>query len=133
MGWEANRAYRWAIEHDGRLYPVKQIAALASGLSASAFSGGEALNTRLARLSFTIVALQPASEPPEPAASLWPPSAPAAPPLAPPPPPEPPDPAPPPDPPGQGRQPLRLDQQRLAQGQDDVGFDQRTMLRKIAQ
>ena len=27
VGWEANRAHRWAIEHDGRLYPVKQIAA----------------------------------------------------------------------------------------------------------
>lgn len=67
-GWEANRAYRWAIEHEGRRYPVKQIAALASRLPASAFSGGEALNTRLARLSFTIVALQPA-EPSEPRTS----------------------------------------------------------------
>ncbi len=64
-GWENNRAHRWAIEHDGRRYPVKQIAALASRLPASAFSGGEALNTRLARLGFTIVALQPASEPGE--------------------------------------------------------------------
>jgi hypothetical protein len=61
-GWEANRAHRWAIEHEGQRYPVKQIAALASSLPASAFSGGEALNTRLARLGFTIVALQPASE-----------------------------------------------------------------------
>jgi hypothetical protein len=60
-GWEANRAHRWAIEYEGRRYPVKQIAALASGLLASAFSGGEALNTRLARLGFSIVALQPAS------------------------------------------------------------------------
>ncbi|MEN9936068.1 MAG: hypothetical protein RLZZ387_2647, partial [Chloroflexota bacterium] len=64
-GWENNRAHRWAIEYDGRRYPVKQIAALASRLSASAFSGGEALNTRVARLGFTILALQPASEPGE--------------------------------------------------------------------
>lgn len=60
--WETNRAHRWAIAHDGRRYPVKQITALASDLPASAFSGGEALNTRLARLGFTITALQPAPE-----------------------------------------------------------------------
>jgi hypothetical protein len=63
--WETNGAHRWAIEHEGRRYPVKQIAGLASRLPVSAFSGGEALNTRLARLGFTIVALQPASGPPE--------------------------------------------------------------------
>jgi hypothetical protein len=57
VAWEANRAHRWAIEHDGRRYPVKQLAALASSLPASAFSGGEALNTRVVRLGFTIVAL----------------------------------------------------------------------------
>lgn len=61
--WQNNRAHRWAIEHESQRYPVKQIAALASGFLASAFSGGEALNTRLARLGFTIVALLPASEP----------------------------------------------------------------------
>ncbi|MEN9935721.1 MAG: hypothetical protein RLZZ387_2300 [Chloroflexota bacterium] len=62
-GWENNRAHRWAIEHEGQRYPVKQIAALASRLPTSAFSGGEALNTRVARLGFAIVALQPASGP----------------------------------------------------------------------
>lgn len=64
-GWENNRSHRWAIEHEGQRYPVKQIAALASRLPASAFSGGEALNTRLARLGFAIVALHPASGLPE--------------------------------------------------------------------
>jgi hypothetical protein len=69
-GWEANRAHRWVIEHESRRYPVKQITALASGLPTSAFSGGEAPNTRLARLGFTIVALEPASEPPQASTSL---------------------------------------------------------------
>lgn len=66
--WETNRAHRWAIAHAGQRYPVKQITALASGSPASAFSGGEALNTRLARLGFTVVALEQ-PEPPGAATS----------------------------------------------------------------
>jgi hypothetical protein len=38
--WEQNRAHRYAIEHDGRHYPVKQVVSLATGLPVSEFSGG---------------------------------------------------------------------------------------------
>jgi 5-methylcytosine-specific restriction protein A len=40
--WEQNRAHRYAIEHDGRRYPVKQIVSIATGMPVSEFSGGEA-------------------------------------------------------------------------------------------
>jgi 5-methylcytosine-specific restriction protein A len=40
--WEQNRAYRYAIEHNGQRYPVKQIVSMATGMPVSEFSGGEA-------------------------------------------------------------------------------------------
>src|SRR5690349_16229337 len=40
--WEQNRAHLYAIEHDGRHYPVKQMVSMATGLPVSEFSGGEA-------------------------------------------------------------------------------------------
>ena len=40
--WEQNKAHRYAIDHEGRHYPVKQIISLATGMSVSEFSGGEA-------------------------------------------------------------------------------------------
>lgn len=39
-GWEQNRAHLYAIEHDGRRYPVKQIISMATGMSVSEFSMG---------------------------------------------------------------------------------------------
>jgi 5-methylcytosine-specific restriction protein A len=41
-GWEVNRAYKFAIEHDGKRYPVKMIVALATDLPRHDFSGGMA-------------------------------------------------------------------------------------------
>jgi hypothetical protein len=40
--WEQNRAHRYAIEHAGRRYPVKQIISTATGIPVSDFSGGQA-------------------------------------------------------------------------------------------
>ena len=40
VDWEKNRAHRFAIEHEGRRYPVKMIVALATGASRDSFSGG---------------------------------------------------------------------------------------------
>jgi 5-methylcytosine-specific restriction protein A len=40
--WEQNRAHRYAIERDGRRYPVKQIVSMATGAPVSDFSGGQA-------------------------------------------------------------------------------------------
>ena len=33
--WEQNKAYLYAIEHDGRRYPVKQIISMATGMLVS--------------------------------------------------------------------------------------------------
>jgi 5-methylcytosine-specific restriction protein A len=41
-GLGANRAHRYAIEHAGRRYPVKQIISTATGIPVSDFSGGQA-------------------------------------------------------------------------------------------
>jgi 5-methylcytosine-specific restriction enzyme A len=60
-GWEQNRAHRYAIEHDGSCYPVKQIVSLATGLPVSEFSGGQAAgdaNEYVAARGFPIVELR---------------------------------------------------------------------------
>ena len=38
--WESNRAHRYAIEQDGRHYPVKRVISLATGAAVTEFSGG---------------------------------------------------------------------------------------------
>jgi 5-methylcytosine-specific restriction protein A len=60
-GWKQNRAHRYAIEHDGSCYPVKQIVSLATGLPVSEFSGGQAAgdaNEYVAARGFPIVELR---------------------------------------------------------------------------
>jgi hypothetical protein len=59
--WEKNSAHRFAIERDGRHYPVKRIVSLATGLPVSDFSGGKAAgdaNKCVAARGFTIVELR---------------------------------------------------------------------------
>ena len=59
--WEQNRAHLYAIEHEGRRYPVKQIVSMATGLPASEFSGGEAAgdaNQYVAARGFAVVELR---------------------------------------------------------------------------
>lgn len=58
--WEANQAHKYALRHGGRLYPVKKIASLASGVPVSEFSGGGYpghANGLLSELNFEIVTL----------------------------------------------------------------------------
>jgi predicted HNH restriction endonuclease len=59
-GWQQNRAHRYAIEHDRRRYPVKQIVSIATGIPVADFSGGEAAgdaNQYVAARGFAIVEL----------------------------------------------------------------------------
>ncbi len=39
--WEQNHAHKYAIVHDGRQYPVKQIIHMATGADNNSFSGGD--------------------------------------------------------------------------------------------
>src|SRR5690349_3888911 len=58
--WEANQNYRFAIEANGRRYPVKQILAMASGQPINSFSGGvEGANKVLVDKGFRVVSLHP--------------------------------------------------------------------------
>lgn len=50
--------HQYAIENDGRRYPVKQILFMASGTPKRAFSGGRDANKSIQKLGFRIVQLQ---------------------------------------------------------------------------
>src|ERR1700739_815202 len=56
--WERNLAYKWAIEVNGRRYPVKKIVSLATGAPAASFSGGPKSNDYVRNRGLTVVALQ---------------------------------------------------------------------------
>jgi len=58
--WSQNQAHKYAIRHQGRDYPVKKIASLASGVPVSEFSGGQHpghTNRLFAALKFKVVPL----------------------------------------------------------------------------
>jgi len=55
--WEMNQAHKYAIEWEGRRYPVKQIISLATGAPVSDFSGGNEANGYLTARDFSIVQL----------------------------------------------------------------------------
>lgn len=40
QGWEKKSNFKFALDHDGRRYPVKRIIALATGTPEAMFSGG---------------------------------------------------------------------------------------------
>lgn len=50
--------HRYAIEHNGRRYPVKQIISMATGLAVSTFSGGQESNRHVMERGFSVVALR---------------------------------------------------------------------------
>jgi hypothetical protein len=58
QGWEAKDNYKYAIAKNGRLYPPKEIIALATGTPTSNFSGGAEANGYLRRHGFQIEALR---------------------------------------------------------------------------
>lgn len=52
--WEDNVHHKWALIHDGRRYPVKEMIRRAAGTSSTNFSGGEESNRYLRSLGFTV-------------------------------------------------------------------------------
>jgi predicted flavoprotein YhiN len=56
--WEDNQAHRYAIKHNGNLYPVKQIIAMATGVASTSFGGGTEANNYLKERAFEVVPLR---------------------------------------------------------------------------
>jgi 5-methylcytosine-specific restriction protein A len=57
-GWESNRAHKFAIRVDGKLYPAKKIVSLATSLAVRDFTGGKPTNGYLRARNFEIVDLR---------------------------------------------------------------------------
>src|SRR5579872_4720759 len=62
LKWEENQSHRFAIRREGKLYPVKQVIALAAGIPVSSFSGGAESNSYLKERGFEIELLHLPSE-----------------------------------------------------------------------
>ena len=58
QNWEANKSFKFAIVNNGRLYPVKEIVAQATGVPTTEFSGGSEANRYVEKLGFKIEALR---------------------------------------------------------------------------
>ena len=59
--WQDNENHVYAIEHNGNLYPVKQIVSLASGIARSDFTGGivpHDANPHVERLGFKVITIR---------------------------------------------------------------------------
>lgn len=56
-GWTTRRHHKYAIDHEGKLYPPKQIVAIATGVSVGTFSGGYQTNHYLEQRGFTVISL----------------------------------------------------------------------------
>jgi len=54
-GWEQNQAHKYAIEWEGRHYPVKEIVSLATRAPVSSFSGGDEANKYATKMGFSVV------------------------------------------------------------------------------
>jgi 5-methylcytosine-specific restriction protein B len=55
--WEEKESFKYAIEHEGRHYPVKSIISSATNTPVSNFSGGDEANTFIEKLGFQVVAV----------------------------------------------------------------------------
>ena len=58
QNWEANKNFKFAIVKNGRMYPVKEIVAQATGVPTTEFSGGSEANRYMEKLGFKIEALR---------------------------------------------------------------------------
>jgi hypothetical protein len=58
LDWETKGNYKYAIQHNGKLYPVKQITSLATGISVHDFTGGDEANSYVGRMGFTVIPLR---------------------------------------------------------------------------
>ncbi|MHB8772064.1 MAG: MrcB family domain-containing protein [Syntrophales bacterium] len=55
QGWESHGNQKFAIEHDGKLYPVKKVVSLATEVPVSGFSGGDEANGFVTARGFQVV------------------------------------------------------------------------------
>lgn len=53
--WQSSGNHKYAIEHDDRLYPVKQIVSLTTGRQPRSFSGGDQANSFVRKYDFDVV------------------------------------------------------------------------------
>src|SRR5690242_17879205 len=58
-GWERNLNYEHAISRDGKLYPVKQIISMATGVPHDSFSGGPEANSYVTSYGLRVVPVRP--------------------------------------------------------------------------
>ena len=58
QNWESKQNHKYAISHSDKLYPVKQIISIATGVSVSDFSGGKLSNDYIEKLGFKVVPLR---------------------------------------------------------------------------
>jgi hypothetical protein len=56
--WEQKGTYKYAIVHEGRRYPVKQIISMATGETKTSFSGGFEANSYVSKRGLSVVPLQ---------------------------------------------------------------------------
>jgi MoxR-like ATPase len=56
--WERDHNYRYALSHEGKLYPVKQIISMVTGLPRTEFQGGETANRYLRQYGFDVISLR---------------------------------------------------------------------------
>lgn len=55
VGWESLGRQKYAVRYEGRLYPVKTVISLASGIPRAEFSGGTGANSYLRSLGFDVI------------------------------------------------------------------------------
>lgn len=53
--WLNKDGYKYAIDHEGYLYPPKHILSQVTGISTKLFSGGEQTNRVFTQLGFTVI------------------------------------------------------------------------------
>ena len=58
INWENNESHKWAIEFNQKLYPVKKIISMSTGVSVNSFSGGEQANSYITKMGFSVIRLK---------------------------------------------------------------------------
>jgi hypothetical protein len=56
--WEQKESHKYAIEQNGRRYPVKKIVSIATDIPVGSFSGGDEANTYAEKLGFSVAGLR---------------------------------------------------------------------------
>ena len=53
--WLEKKTYKYAVQHEGNLYPCKHVLSLATGIPTSEFSGGGQTNSVFRGLGFSVI------------------------------------------------------------------------------